>query len=49
MGAPRCLAQHVVADSVLIFLVSFFLASLSIALSREPGSIASEPRSLVAG
>lgn len=41
MGALRWRYPDAVADSVLVVLVSFFLAALSIAISREPGSIAS--------
>ncbi len=41
MRALRWRNTDAVADSVLVFLVSFLLAVLSIAVSREPGSIAS--------
>lgn len=41
MGALRWRYPDAVADGVLVLLVSFFLAALSIAISREPGSISS--------
>lgn len=41
MGALRWRYRDAVADGVLVFLISFFLAALSIAISREPGSISS--------